>query len=88
MYSHGRAKISNFLNRLLHEFLGLMPAINLTIFFCKKNTFLLFDELPKKLFHTSLRSENRQNTPLSGYNVGFGVGALTCVLDNSAITDD
>jgi hypothetical protein len=41
MYSHGRAKISNLLNRLLHEFLGLTPAFNLTIFFCKVNIFLL-----------------------------------------------
>jgi hypothetical protein len=42
MYSHGRAKIYNLLNGLLHEFLGLTPAINLTIFFYKVNIFLLF----------------------------------------------
>jgi hypothetical protein len=29
--------ISNLLNRLLHEFLGLTPAMNLTIIFCKVN---------------------------------------------------
>jgi hypothetical protein len=44
MYSHGRAKISNLLNRLLHKFLGLTPAINLKIFFCKVNIFWMFDE--------------------------------------------
>jgi hypothetical protein len=48
MYSRGRVRISDLLNRLLHEFLGLTPAINLTIFFCKVNVFLLFDELPQK----------------------------------------
>jgi hypothetical protein len=42
MYSHGRAKISYLLNRLL----GLMLAINLTIFFCKVNMFLLLGKLP------------------------------------------
>jgi hypothetical protein len=49
MYSHGRVKISDLLRRLLHEFLGLTPAINLTIFFCKVNIFLLSDELPQKI---------------------------------------
>jgi hypothetical protein len=49
MFSHGRAKIYNLLTRLLHEFLGLTPAINLTIFFCKVNIFLMFDELPQKI---------------------------------------
>jgi hypothetical protein len=37
MYSHG--------NRVLHEILGLIPAIILTTFFCKVNIFLLLDEL-------------------------------------------
>jgi len=41
MYSHGRVRISNLLNRLLHEFLDLTPAINLIIFFCN----VLLDEL-------------------------------------------
>jgi hypothetical protein len=49
MYSHGRVKISDLLNRLSDEFLGLIPAINLTIFFCKVNIFLLLDELPHKI---------------------------------------
>jgi hypothetical protein len=48
VYSHGRVRISNLLNRLLHKFLGLTLAINLTIFFCKVNTFLLLHELPPK----------------------------------------
>jgi hypothetical protein len=48
MYSHERAWISNLLSRLLHEFLDLTPAIKLTIFFCKVNIFLLFNELPPK----------------------------------------
>jgi hypothetical protein len=39
----------NLLNRLLHEFLGLTSAINQTIFFCKVNIFLLFDELPQQI---------------------------------------
>jgi hypothetical protein len=33
----------------LYEFLGLTPAINLTIFFCEVNIFLLFDELSQKI---------------------------------------
>jgi hypothetical protein len=39
MYSHGRVKISNLLNILLHVPLGLPSAINLAIFFCKVNQF-------------------------------------------------
>jgi hypothetical protein len=35
VYSHGTGKISNRLNRLLHEVLGCASAIILTIFFCK-----------------------------------------------------
>jgi hypothetical protein len=38
MYSYRTVKISHILNRLLHEFLGLTPAIDLIIFFCKVNT--------------------------------------------------
>jgi hypothetical protein len=37
--------ISNLLNRLLHEFLALTPAINLIIFFWEMNIFLLLEEL-------------------------------------------
>jgi hypothetical protein len=48
MSSLGRVRIYNPLNRLLHEFLGLTPAINVTNF-CKVNIFLLFDELPQKV---------------------------------------
>jgi hypothetical protein len=42
---------SNLINRLLHEFLGLTPAINLTILFCKVNIFCSLMNYPKKLFH-------------------------------------
>jgi len=37
------------LNRLLHEFLGLAPAMSLTIFFCAVNIILLLDELHHKI---------------------------------------
>jgi hypothetical protein len=47
VYSHGRVRICNFLKILFYKFLGLAPAINLTIFFCKVNIFLLLDELPQ-----------------------------------------
>jgi hypothetical protein len=47
IYSHGRGRTSSFLNRLLHEFLGLAPAIILMIFFCKVNILLLLDQLPQ-----------------------------------------
>jgi hypothetical protein len=43
MYSHVRVKLSNLLNRLLHEFLGLLSVINLTMF-CKVDIFLPSDE--------------------------------------------
>jgi hypothetical protein len=54
MYSHGRGKISNLMNRFLHEFLDLTPAIILTVLFCKVNIILLLGELPEKkisIFH-------------------------------------
>jgi hypothetical protein len=44
-YSHGRIKVPNHLNRLLHELLGLTLAVNLTIFFCEVNIFLLLEEI-------------------------------------------
>jgi hypothetical protein len=47
--THGRDIISNLINRLLHEFLGLVPAIIPTILFCKANAILLLDELPPKM---------------------------------------
>jgi len=49
MYSHGRGKISNLMNRFLHEFLDLTPAIILTVFFCKVNIILLLGNYPKKI---------------------------------------
>jgi hypothetical protein len=56
MYIHGRAKISDLLNKLLHEFLGLIPAINLTNLFCKLNIFLLLDELATPKNYPTLHS--------------------------------
>jgi hypothetical protein len=41
--------MSVFLNRLLHEFLGLAPAMILMIFFCKLYILLLLNELPPKI---------------------------------------
>jgi hypothetical protein len=53
MYSHGRGKISNLMNRFLHEFLDLTPAIIVIVLFCKVNIILLLGELPKNysIFH-------------------------------------
>jgi hypothetical protein len=47
-------KISYLLNTPLNEFLGLTPPMILIIFFSNINIFLLLDEFPRKLFHTSL----------------------------------
>jgi hypothetical protein len=49
IYSQVRGKMFSFLNKLLHEFRGLVPAIILIIFFCKLNILLLLDELPQKI---------------------------------------
>jgi hypothetical protein len=51
MFSYGRVKLSNPLNRRLHEFLCLTPAIILMILFCNVNIFLLLRELPEKIIH-------------------------------------
>jgi hypothetical protein len=54
IYSHGIPKISNLMNRFLHEFLDLTVSIILTVLFCKVNIMLLLGELtPKKysIFH-------------------------------------
>jgi len=48
IYLHGRERISNCLNILLHEVLGCAPAVILTVFFCKVNIFALLEELPLK----------------------------------------
>jgi hypothetical protein len=61
MYSHKAAKVSNPLERFLHEFLFLTAAIKLSIFFCKLNALLLLTKLPQNLFHTLLLSEKKQN---------------------------
>jgi hypothetical protein len=44
MHSGGKAKISDLLNRLLHGFLGLTLAFDVTVFLSKVYIFLLFDE--------------------------------------------
>jgi hypothetical protein len=54
VYSHVRDTICNLLNRVLPEIPGFTAAINLSNCFCKVNIFLLLDQLPQKLFHTSL----------------------------------
>jgi hypothetical protein len=48
MYSYGRSKFYSLLNKPLHKFLALTPAMILKMFFYKVNTFLLLDELPQK----------------------------------------
>jgi hypothetical protein len=48
IYLHGRERISNFLNILLHEVLGCAPALILTVFYCKVKLFTLLEELPPK----------------------------------------
>jgi hypothetical protein len=40
MYSHGRGRISDLLNRPIQEFQCLTSTMFLTIFFCDVNTFL------------------------------------------------
>jgi hypothetical protein len=55
MYLHGKVKISDLINRLLHEFLGLPLAIILIIFFCNVNIFLLLHELPQKIIPYFIR---------------------------------
>jgi hypothetical protein len=47
----GTARISNCLNKLLHEVLGCAPAIILMIFFCKMKMFPLLEHLPPKKYY-------------------------------------
>jgi uncharacterized protein YbcI len=47
MHLHGTGEICSLINRLLHEFLGLAPAIIRTILFFEENIISLLDELPK-----------------------------------------
>ena len=49
IYWHETGRISNCLNRLLHEVLGCAPAIILIVFLCKVKIFPLFEELPPKI---------------------------------------
>jgi hypothetical protein len=60
MYSHGRGKISNLMNKFLLEFLDSTPAIILTVLFSKESKISLLGELPPELFHISLWNGNRQ----------------------------
>jgi hypothetical protein len=53
-------KISNLVNRLQHEFLGLASPIILRVLFCKVNVILLLNELPSKLFHSLLWNKNKK----------------------------
>jgi hypothetical protein len=48
VYSLGRVKIPNLLNRFLHETLGVIPEIKQTILFRKANIYLLLNGLPRK----------------------------------------
>lgn len=49
IYSYGRGKIYNSLNRLLHEFLRLSLVHNSNSFLLKVNIILLLDELPPQI---------------------------------------
>jgi len=51
IYWHGTGGKSNYLNRILLELLGCVPAIILTVFFCKVKIFPLLEELHQKWFH-------------------------------------
>jgi hypothetical protein len=55
IYSHRTVKISNLLNRLLHEILGFTLSVVLWIFFCGVNTCLLLCELPQKIIHSRVK---------------------------------
>jgi hypothetical protein len=48
VYSLGRVKIPNLLNRFLHETLGVIPEIKQTNLFRKANIYLLLNGLPRK----------------------------------------
>jgi len=47
VHCHGTGKIFSFFNGHKHEVLSFVPAIILTMFFCKVNIFPLLDELPQ-----------------------------------------
>jgi hypothetical protein len=40
LHSYGRSRICNALNRLLYKFIGLTPAVIVTIYFVNKTSFL------------------------------------------------
>jgi hypothetical protein len=63
MNSHGRGVISDALNKFLHEFICLMTAVIVTVFFCEDSAFLLFDNWPPSLPLTS------QTYPTQHYRV-------------------
>jgi hypothetical protein len=58
---HGKVKMSEFLNILLHEHLHETPTISRTIFFCSKKPELHLESFPKILSYTSSETERWQN---------------------------
>jgi hypothetical protein len=60
MYSHGIGKISNLLNKPLHEFLGLTPTMITTIFFCNVSDIILVDEVLPKIFPCTIKQNNNR----------------------------
>jgi hypothetical protein len=57
MYSDGKCKIYNLMDRFLHEFLDLAPTIILTVLFCKVNIISLLGELAKKTSYSIMEWE-------------------------------
>jgi hypothetical protein len=49
MYWHGKGRISNCLNRLLHGVVCCVPAIILKTSYCKVKILRLLEELPQKI---------------------------------------
>jgi hypothetical protein len=67
MYSHGRDKISDLLNRFLHEFLDVTPVIILPVLFCKvDNTILLLGDKNNK--KTSILTDESSTSSRTNIN--------------------
>lgn len=49
MCLHGRGKVSHFLNRLLHELIGFVQAIILTLLVCRVNLFFTVSQISLKM---------------------------------------
>jgi hypothetical protein len=58
VHSRGGVKVSNLVNRLVHEFTVLAPEVVLKIIFYKLKTNLWLDELPPEIFLVSLLKES------------------------------